>query len=175
MGPVSLDDIPSGSLCVIDTNILLYAEEGVSMEAQRLLLRCARGELAGVLPQTVWQEVTHKLMMAEAMMKGLVKGGNPAARLAGKPEAVRGLNIYRAKVQAIMDLGLGFEECTMVDLTKTGFGLQEKYGLLTNDAVVLAVAMRLKADALVSGDKSFHAVTELTVRFPTDMRLQAAE
>lgn len=171
MGPVNLDDIPSGSLCVIDTNILLYAEQGVSDQAQRLLRRCARGELSGVLPQTVWQEVTHKLMLAEAMTKGLISGNNPAGRLGAKPDAIRSLSLYRAKVQALVDLGIGFESCNLTDLTKTAFGLQEKYGLLTNDAMVLAVAIRLKADALVSSDKAFHMVTEVAVHAPTDLRM----
>lgn len=171
MGPVNLDDIPGGSLCVIDTNVLLYAEQGVSDQAQRLLRRCARGELSGLLPQTVWQEVTHKLMLAEAMTKGLISGGNPAGRLAAKPEAIRSLSLYRAKVQALVDLGIGFESCTLTDLTKSAFGLQEKYGLLTNDAVVLAVAIRLKADALVSSDKAFHEVNEVAVHAPTDLRM----
>lgn len=171
MGPVNLDDIPGGSLCVIDTNILIYAEEGVSNQAQRLLRRCARGELTGVLPQTVWQELTHKLMLAEAMMKGITSGGNPAARLSAKPEAIKGLSLYRAKVEALVELGLGFEACTLKDLTKTAFGLQEKYGLLTNDSVVLAVAIRLKADALVTADKAFHDVNEITIYEPTDLRI----
>lgn len=170
MGPVSLDDIPSGSLCVIDTNVLLYAEQNVSDQAQTLIRRCARSEVIGTLPQTVWQELTHKLMLAEAIMKGLVSGGKPAARLGMKPEAVRGLSLYRAKIQALVDLGLRFEACTLGDLTKAGFGLQEKYGLLTNDAVVLAVAIRLKADALASSDKAFHSVAEPPVYRPTDLR-----
>lgn len=168
---MNLDDIPSGSLCVIDTNVLLYAEQGVSDQAQRLIRRCANGELIGTLPQTVWQELTHKLMLAEAMMKGLISGGNPTARLGQRPDAVRGLSLYRAKVQALVDLGLGFEACTLGDLTKIAFKLQEKYGLLTNDAVVAAVAIRLKADALVSSDKAFQSIAELTVHSPTDLRM----
>ncbi|MGH8613839.1 MAG: type II toxin-antitoxin system VapC family toxin [Gammaproteobacteria bacterium] len=168
---MNLDDIPSGSLCVIDTNILLYAEQDVSEQSQRLIRRCARGDLIGTLPQTVWQEVTHKLMLAEAMTKGLVSGGNPAARLAAKPEVVRGLSLYRAKVQALVDLGFKFEPCTLDDLVKAVFKLQEKYALLTNDAVVLAVAIRLTADALASGDKAFQSVTEVAVHSPTDLRM----
>jgi len=168
---VNLDDINDGSLCVIDTNILLYAEQGVSAQAQRLIRRCSKGELIGTLPQTVWQELTHKLMLAEAMMLGKISGNNPAARLGAKPEAIRDLGLYRAKVKALLDLGLGFEPCTLPDLIETAFQMQEKYGLLTNDAVVLAVALRLKADALVSNDKAFRSVTELPVHFPTDLRL----
>jgi predicted nucleic acid-binding protein len=167
---VNLDDIPAGSLCVIDTNVLLYAEQGVSAQAQRLVRRCAHGDLKGVLPQTVWQEVTHKLMLAEALMKGLLTGGNPAVRLAEKPEVVRSLSLYQAKVRALVEVGLAFEPCTMADLMVTGFSLQQRYGLLTNDAVVLAVAMRLEAEALASADKGFQGITEMPVYGPTDLR-----
>ena len=168
---MNLDDIPVGSLCVVDTNVLIYAEQGVSPQAQRFIRRCASGELKVVLPQTVWQELAHKLMLAEAMMRGLISGGNPAARLAAKPDAIRGLSLYRAKVKSLVDLSFGFEPCQLSDLTERAFALQEQYGLLTNDAVVLAVALRLKADALVSSDKSFRGVTELDVYYPTDLRL----
>ncbi len=168
---MNLDDIPSGSLCVIDTNVLLYAEQGSSVQAQRFIRRCAQGELSGILPQTVWQELTHKLMLAEAMMKGLIAEGKPALRLDSKPEVIKGLSLYRAKMNALVDLGLGFAACTLEDLTKTAFKMQEKYVFLTNDAVVLAVALRLKADVLVSSDKAFHGVTEIAVHYPTDLRL----
>lgn len=168
---MNLDDISTGSLCVVDTNVLIYAEQGVSPQAQRFVRRCSSGELKAVLPQTVWQELTHKLMLAEAMMRGLTPGGNPAARLAAKPEAIRGLTLYRAKVKSLLDLGFGFEPCQLTDLIERAFTLQEQHGLLTNDAVVLAVALRLKADALVSSDKAFRSVEELDVYYPTDLRL----
>jgi predicted nucleic acid-binding protein len=168
---VNLDDIPAGSRCVVDTNVLLYAEQGVSAQAQRFLRRCADGEIRGVMPQTVWQELAHKLMLAEALARGLVSGGNPAAKLAARPGAVRSLTLYRAKVRALLDLGLAFEPCQLADLTERAFTLQEKYGMLTNDAVVLAVALRLRADGLVSRDKAFSGVRELALYFPTDLNL----
>jgi predicted nucleic acid-binding protein len=168
---VNPDDIPAGSLCVVDTNVLLYAEQGVSAQAQRLVRRCASGELKATLPQTVWQELAHKLMLAEAMMRGLVSGPNPAARLAAKPDAIRSLSLYRTKVTSLVELGFGFEPCELRDLTERAFELQERYGLLTNDAVVLAVALRLKADVLVSSDKAFRGVSELEIYYPTDLRI----
>ena len=168
---MNLDDIPVGSLCVVDTNVLIYAEQGVSPQAQRFIRRCASGELKAVLPQTVWQELAHKLMLAEAMMRGLTSGENPAAKLAAKPDAIRGLSLYRAKIKSLVDLSFGFEPCQLGDLTEGAFALLEQYALLTNDAVVLAVALRLKADALVSSDKSFRGVAELDVYYPTDLRL----
>ena len=47
--------------------MLLYAEQGASSQAQRFIRRCSSGEVKATLPQTVWQEFTHKLMLAEAM------------------------------------------------------------------------------------------------------------
>ena len=168
---MNLDDIPAGSLCVVDTNVLLYAEQGVSVQAQRFIRRCSSGEVKATLPQTVWQEFTHKLMLAEAMMRGLTSGGNPASRLASRPEAIRGLKAAGAKVKALSDLGFGFESCLLPDLLDGAFTLQERHGLLTNDAMVLAVALRLKADILVSSDKAFRGVAELDVFYPTDLRM----
>ena len=168
---MNLDEIPAGSLCIIDTNVLLYAEQGKSEQAQRLLRRCSVDELTGVLPQTVWQELTHKLMLAEAAMKHGISGRNPAARLADRPEIVRGLSLYQTKLRALLDLGLRFEPCVKIDLIISAFDLQTRYGLLTNDAVVLAVAIRLKADCLVSSNKGFQPVNEVPVFAPDDLRI----
>jgi len=89
------DGLPGGSLCVIDTNVLLYAEQGVSVQAHRLLRRLEAREVFGVMPQAVWQELMHKLMLAEALMLGHLCGGNPARQLAGKPEVIKKLRVYR--------------------------------------------------------------------------------
>ncbi len=98
---MNLDDIPASSLCVLDTNVLLYAEQGASLQAQRLLRRIEKHDLLGVLPQTVWQELTHKLMLAEALMLGHISGGNPARHLSSKPEIVKRLSLYREKMKAL--------------------------------------------------------------------------
>ncbi|NGZ10804.1 MAG: PIN domain-containing protein [Nitrospira sp. LK70] len=170
---MNLDDIPGGSLCVVDTNVLLYAEQGVSTQAQRLLRRIERRELIGVAPQPVWQELTHKLMLAEAMMLGQISGGNPARQLAAKPDVIKRLTTYRDKVSALITLGLKFEGCTKTDLLDKALTLQERYGLMTNDSVIAAVAIRLEADALVSADTRFKVVKNLNVYAPSDLKMAA--
>lgn len=166
---MNLDRLSQGSLCVLDTNVLLYAEQGVSAQAQHLLRRIEQGELIGVLPQPVWQELTHKLMLAEALMLGQIKGGNPARQLAAKPKVIKGLTLYKEKVRALVMLGLKFEACSHKDLIDSAFQLQIRYGLLTNDSVILAVAVRLEADALVSADACFRSVQEVNVYSPSDL------
>lgn len=108
-------------------------------------------------------------MLAEALMKGAISGGNPAARLAGKPDVVRGLRLYQTKIRALVDMGLRCEHCTLNDL-QAALKLQRRYGLLTNDAVVLAVALRLEADCLVSSDKAFRRIMGIAVFSPSDLR-----
>ena len=167
---MTLDDIPSGTLCVVDTNILIYAEQGVSEQAQRLLRRIERQDVTGILPQPVWQELIHRLMVTEAMLRGQISGGNPGRQLSGKPELVKSLTLYREKVRGLVTLGLGFEPCHQADLMDKAFEMQERYGLLTNDSLIAAIALRLEADALASADARFKVIKGLRVYAPSDIR-----
>ncbi len=165
---MNLDDIQNGSLCVIDTNILLYAEQGVSAQAQRLLRRCSIGELIGVLPQTVWQELSHKLMLAEAMMLGRISGPNLSMHLTKKPEVIQSLSIYGEKIAALQALGLGFEACKKEDVLG-GLKTQNKYGLLIKDAILLNIALRIEADIIASRNGLFQNIEQLEIASPSDI------
>lgn len=168
---MNLDDIPRGSHCALDTNILIYAEQGASLQTQRLLRRIEERDLTAVLPQPVWQETIHRMMVTEAIMLGHIRGPNPARQLAGKPEVVKRLTMYRDKVRALVTLGLGFEPCHETDLMEKAFEMQERYGLLTNDSLIAAMAIRIEADALVSADARFRVVKELKHYAPSDLKL----
>jgi predicted nucleic acid-binding protein len=170
---MNLDDIPSGSLCVLDTNILIYAEQRASLQAERLMRRIEERDVAGVLPQPVWQETMHRLMIVEAIMLGHIRGPKSARQLAEKPEVVKKLTMYRDKIRALVTLGLGFEPCHESDLLDKALEIQERFGLLTNDALIAAIAARLKADALASADTRFQAVKELRIYAPSDVKLPA--
>jgi predicted nucleic acid-binding protein len=168
---MNLDDIPSGSLCVLDTNILIYAEQRASLQAQRLMRRIEERDVTGLLPQPVWQETMHRLMTIEAIMLGYIRGPNPSRQLAEKPDVVKKLTIYRDKVRALMTLGLGFEPCHESDLLDKALEIQERHGLLTNDSLIAAIALRLEADGLASANARFQAIQELRTYTPSDVKL----
>ena len=65
---MNLDDIQNGSLCVVDTNVLLYAKQGLSRQAQRLIRRCSAGDLSAFFQTSLSRELTRKLMLAKAVM-----------------------------------------------------------------------------------------------------------
>jgi len=167
---MSLDDIPSGSLCVLDTNILIYAEQRASLQSERLVRRIEERDVIGVLPQPVWQETMHRLMIIEAIMRGHIHGPNPARQLAEKPDAVKTLSIYRDKVRALVTLGLRFEPCQEIDVLGKALEIQEGYGLLTNDSLIAAIALRIDADVLVSADTRFRVIKELPIYAPSDVK-----
>ena len=93
----------------VDTNILIYAEQRASLQAERLMRRIEEQDVTAVLPQPVWQETMHRLMITEAIMLGHIRGPNPARQLAEKPDLVKKLMMYRDKIRALVTLGLGFE------------------------------------------------------------------
>jgi len=167
---MSLDDIPSGSLCVLDTNILIYAEQRASLQSERLMRRIEEQDVIGMLPQPVWQETMHRLMIIEGIMLGHIRGPNPARQLAEKPDVVKKLSIYRDKVRALVTLGLRFEACHESDLLGKALEIQERHGLLTNDSLIAAIALRIEADVLVSADTRFQAIKELRIYAPSDVK-----
>jgi predicted nucleic acid-binding protein len=109
-------------------------------------------------------------MLIEASMRGKVKGPNMAGKLSKDPEIVKQLGLYREKVFALREMGLGYEPCTEEDFLNTAFTYQKKYGLLTNDSIILATAVRLKADVLVTADAGFQDITEIDIAIPTDIK-----
>src|SRR5437667_12638038 len=66
-----LASLPDQSFIIIDANVLIYALSGLSGDCQRLIERCSREEVTGIILLETVNEVTHRLMVAEAVSKGL--------------------------------------------------------------------------------------------------------
>ena len=154
----------------MDSNVLVYAERGASVQCRRFLARLAEGEIRVTAPQPVWQEAAHRFMLAEAIEKHLISASRQVRQLSSKPAVVKALGLYQRKILALAHQGLGFEPCSREDLLNQAFKLQAHYGLLTNDSVLLAVALRLRADALATADVGFHGVAEIKVYRPSDLK-----
>jgi predicted nucleic acid-binding protein len=93
----------------------------------------------------------------------------------GETGPVKKLSIYRDKVRALMTLGLEFEPCHESDLLGKALEIQERHGLLTNDSLIAAIALRIEADVLVSADTRFQAIKELRTYAPSDVKLPSIQ
>jgi len=74
-----LADLPAHSFFFVDSNILIYGLSGASAQCQDLLDRCQREELTGITLYETINEVTHRLMVAEAVSKGVIASGGARA------------------------------------------------------------------------------------------------
>lgn len=164
---MKLPDVISNSRVFVDANIILYAFQQRSPQCRDFLARCESGSIEGTISTVVLAEVAHRRMTLEAQAKG-VTGANPTRTLSSQPELVRQLSVYAQDVRDLLDGGLVVEPVKPEDFL-VALDIQEQYGLLTNDALNLAVARRLNIEQIASADQSFSRVQGVIVYQPGDL------
>jgi predicted nucleic acid-binding protein len=165
---MTLSQLRSGERVFIDANIFLYHFTGVSEECKEFLKRCEAGDLYGVTGLTVMAEVCHRLMIAEAIRRGLIRSSKPVAQLQRKPEVVRMLSEYSAEIMNITGWGI-----LVMDLEKDALMQSQVYrtqfGLLTNDSFILVYMRIANTDKLATNDKAFARIPSIRVYSPSDI------
>lgn len=165
---LNLDQIPDADIIMLDANICLYAIRQKSAQCERLLARSASGEVSGIMPCHILAEIMHQLMIAEARDYQWIKGPNPAKQLSGLPERVCALTKYEELVRDILGIGLQIEPIVQEDFITT-LEVQRQAGLLTNDALLVAVGERLRVTSIVSADQAFSRVRGILLYSPDDV------
>ncbi len=164
---MNLDDINHGSTVLVDTNILLYARRGRSPQCSRLLDRCETKAVTGIITTVILAEFCHRQMMIEGQDRGITSS-NPAKAISRKPEVVKQLTAYARDVRFLLGGGLHIETVHPDDF-QVALELQSQHGLLTNDALNLAVTKRLGIQEIATADSNFDHVQGLIVYKPSDI------
>ena len=162
-----LPNLPAGTDVFLDANVFIYAFAGHSKECHDLLRRCSTEEVVGITTLDVINEVTHRLMLAEAFAKGVIAKGNASA-LKGKWQDVAKLSEYwtlAARIFALNILIAASDE----SLLHSAQTVRSSHGLLTNDSLILATMNECGIDCLATRDGDFDHVPQLTVFKPTDI------
>ena len=160
--------ISSGSTVFIDANIFIYHFSGptpLTPSCTALLERSASGEVIGVTSTAVVLEVLHRLMLLEAISKFQLAPKVALHFLRANPERVKTLSECHRAVETIARIGIDTAVVTLEDIAH-GQELQRRYGLLTNDALILAIMSRQQITALASNDPDFQKVPHLRLRRP---------
>jgi predicted nucleic acid-binding protein len=137
--PFSAQSLPAGALLLVDSAPLIYTLEAHSSLAVRyaeLFARHAAGELRLAVSTVSIAEV----------LTGPLKAGKEA--LAKR---------YRALLESWIVVSLD------ADIAESAARLRGSYGLKLPDAVQLASALAINADALVTHDRDFSRVSGITV------------
>jgi predicted nucleic acid-binding protein len=165
---MKLAKIPDGEWVAIDTNILIYANQGQSADCIEFLRRCASGALQGLVPLPMVAELVHALMLIEARENKWIGRQNPSRALASRPDLVRRLARYETQVREFFGMGLRIEPALAADILEA-LRIQREAGLLTNDALLLAVARRLNCSVIASADKRITSAPGFSVYAPSDV------
>jgi predicted nucleic acid-binding protein len=166
---MNLDQIQKNDIVLIDANIVLYALGAKSDQCKRLIRRCVEREIYGVIPSHILAEVTHRLMMAEARENDWITGTNPARQLSEQPERVKLLLRYEQAVKNLLATGIRLETLEKEDFI-TMMRVQRESGLLTNDALLVACAERLRVQGIASADQQLSNVRGIILYSPDDIK-----
>ena len=165
---MTLDAIPAGSRVFIDASIFIYHFAGASAECRGLLERCERLDVKGVTSVVAVAETAHRLMLLEALSRGLVSGANLVRKLREKPDVVRQLHLYREQVERIPLMGVSVVALDLKSLLRSA-DVRDRHGLLVNDSLIVTTARDLGVKAVASADEDFGRVPELQIYRPGDL------
>lgn len=164
---MTLAELLDGDSVFVDANVFIYHFGGRSLACKTFLERCARRELLGCTSTPILAEVRHRLMIAEAIAKGLVTAKTAVRKLGEIPELVKQLTQYQGDVDKICQMNLTILALTP-EIMRLSAEVRKAEGLLTNDSLVVACmrAQGLTKVATANGD--FDKVSGITVYKPTD-------
>lgn len=139
MGSLEQADLPDGALVLVDTAPIIYVLEHDPKFAPRFRPLFARQSAGGI------QFAVTTITVAE-VLTGPFKAGEEA--LAKR---------YRAVMESWQIVSL------TVDIAESAARFRASLGLRTADAIQVASAIAINADALVTHDRDFSGVKTLTV------------
>ena len=166
---MTFDTIEDGATVFIDANVFIYHFTGTSSECTQLLAHCESGRLHGVTSALVLAEACHRLMTIEAVERKLVPAGNVVRKLTRRPDLIRQLSTYETAIESIpaMDIevsGLSWE------IVMNGLRLQRRYGLLTNDSLIVSAMLHSGIRLLATADRRLAAIDEIETLMPNHIR-----
>lgn len=162
-----IENLPAGTHVFIDANIFIYAFLGHSNQCRDLLGRCATEQVLGITTLEVVNEVTHRMMLAEALGTGVIKRDS-VRDLQGKWREIAKLTEYWAQTSAIFGLNILVLPSDEGRLHRAQT-IRARHGLLTNDSLIVAAMEELGIHSLAPRDNDFDHISDLTVYTPIDI------
>lgn len=166
---MTFTDITAGSSVFVDANVLIYAygpHPVLGTPCQELLKRLENNDVVLLTSTHVLAEMVHRLMGMEASrLFGWGTTGS-APRMKAHPREVQQLSLYRRSYDDIVALGVRILplEARHGSLAVDVSG---QFGLLSGDALVVAVMKENQLSQLASNDADFDRVPGIQRFSPT--------
>ena len=157
-------DLPVGAAVFLDANTMVYhfsKHQRYGVPCTELMERIARQDLVGHTSIHVLGEAGHRLMALEAIDRFGWTNTGIANRLRKHPAEVRQLARFRQAIDEIPLFGIQVHPITF-PLLSVALGLCQAHGLLTNDALIVALMQANSWSNLASEDDDFDRVPGIT-------------
>jgi predicted nucleic acid-binding protein len=161
---MTLDQVPSAAHVFVDANILVYhfqPHPSFGTMCHRLLERIERQDIEGYTSTNLLGELAHRLMVIEAGALPGWTGSKVLNRLKQQPDVVKQLTLFQTAIDAVLQSRIRVLIISPV-LMSTAAALSRQHGLLTNDAVILALMQAHGLTHLASHDAHFDTVSAIT-------------
>ncbi len=159
-----LADLPAGASVFLDANILVYHFEPhpvLGPVCNQLMQSIENDRVRGLTSTHVLSEVAHRLMAMEASVLPGWSAGKVVQRLRQQPAVLQGLTRFRSAVETVLQSRLGVLTIAPA-LIAAAAAISQQTGLLTNDALIVAVMQSHGLVHLASNDADFDRVHGLT-------------
>jgi predicted nucleic acid-binding protein len=156
--------IPPNVAVFVDANTFVYHFSNHPVFAPactQLLDRCARQEILGFTSADVLSDVAHRLMVLEASVALGWTGTGMTQRLRRHPMEIQRLLRFRQAVQQIPLFGIRTLPIT-ASLVEAATAVSQGIGLLSGDALIVAVMQDQGLTHLASNDADFDRVPGVT-------------
>ena len=164
-----LVDIPSGSRAFFDTNILVYWVTGhprFGNHCREAVKRVEKGEVQGVIPAVILNELLHRIMIAETVEKGYAHNPLDAVRtMKQDPSVIQEMTVAWRVYDTLPAMGFEMieDERGIPGLT---YSFSKELCLMAKDAAIVAYAHKYKISEIVTNDRDFQRVHWLTCWSP---------
>lgn len=157
-------DLPPGASVFLDANLFVYhfqPHATLGPACTELVERIERGDVSGSTSTHVLAEVAHRLMTLEACDAFRWSYAGIAPRLRQHPAEVQTLVRFRKAIQEIPRYGIDVLTVSTA-LVDAAAAVSQQHGLLTNDALLVAIMQAHGFTNLASHDADFDRVPGLT-------------
>ena len=157
-------DLMAGDLVFVDANTLTYHFQPHPLwgpPCADLLQRIDNGEIAGFTSTHALSEVSHRLMTIQASAQFGWKFAGIGNRLRANPAEVQKLTAFRQAIDYILQSKLQVLP-VIPDVLAGTVALSQQIGLLTNDALIVALMQAHGLTKIASNDADFDRVPGIT-------------
>lgn len=165
--------LPGGAHVFVDTNIFYLHFQGKSATCTAFFNRIANGEVTAYVNTEVLSDLIHKLMLAEACAKGIIRKQNACALksyIASDRTCIACMPDHQSQFENTLGMGLRVLPVTKRLLVDTK-AERARHGLMTNDSLHLGTMIRRGSAVrnIATHDGDFTHILDVTVWRPEDV------